>query len=305
MAKHNIKAETIRGIGSHGQTLRHRPDLSPPFTLQIGDPHIIAERTKITVVADVRRRDMAAGGQGAPLAPGFHESIFRHDTENRIILNIGGISNISIIPSNLGRSQTLLGPPLLGFDTGPGNGLMDAWISKNKNLPFDNEGEFGASGKVSEALLNHMLSDPYFALPHPKSTGREYFNITWLENVISKYKSSNSISELQAADIQATLVELTARSIAIAIKPYTNDKTAIYACGGGVKNPVLMNALSKHTQLSIQTTAVLGVPSEWVETMLFAWIAKQTLESKPSNCPSVTGARHPVPLGGIFMAAHI
>lgn len=298
--ENNISANGIRAIGSHGQTLRHRPDLSPPFTLQIGDPHIIAERTKITVVADLRKRDMAAGGQGAPLAPGFHQSIFRHPNEDRVILNIGGISNITIIPHDQTKS-------LFGFDTGPGNGLLDAWISSIKNFAYDRNGEFAASGKIIEPLLEDLLNDAYFAATHPKSTGREYFNLAWLEKYAKKYRENNS--NILPEDIQATLLELTTRSITKDILLHAPN-ASVYVCGGGVKNPILMQSLSKNLQTMIQGTKIiqstesLGVPPEWVEAMLFAWIAKQTMEGKTSNCPSVTGARHAVPLGGIFVAAH-
>lgn len=280
------QADEIIAIGSHGQTIRHIPDGDFPTSFQIGDPNLIAELTGITTVADFRRRDMAAGGQGAPLVPAFHNQVFRSDGVNRIIINIGGIANITVLPANTVDS-------VIGFDTGPGNGLMDIWIHKHHGKNFDHKGEWAAKGEVIPALLAGMLEDPYFALPAPKSTGKEYFHLDWLERHANK--------KMSGEDVQATLCELTAASISNAIKqvaPVTNE---IYICGGGVHNPSLMERLTELVKpATVSSTDKLGVSPDWVEAICFAWLAKQTLHQQPSNLPSVTGAKHAVVLGGIF-----
>jgi anhydro-N-acetylmuramic acid kinase len=284
----------ICAIGSHGQTLRHRPDSIPPFSLQIGDPNIIAERTGILTVADFRRRDIAAQGQGAPLAPAFHASVFQHTHEHRIIINIGGISNVTLLPKD--KTQ-----PIIGFDTGPGNGLMDAWIQKEKGVLFDVHGDFASSGQVHLSLLEQCLKDPYFKAPHPKSTGREYFNLEWLSQQINVIKPFiTKIQPLASKDIQATLLALTVHSITLAILGSNIPDATIFVCGGGAQNRVLMQALNKVLNRSVRSTAAIGLPPDWIEAMLFAWLAKQTLEGRPGNCPTVTGATRAIPLGGIF-----
>ncbi len=285
----NISAKKIRAIGSHGQNIRHCPNANPPFTLQIGNPNLIAEKTGITTIADFRNRDIIGGGQGAPLAPGFHASVFRSSAENRIIVNIGGISNITNLPMDLNI-------PITGFDTGPGNGLMDAWIQQQRQLPFDENGQFAKSGTVNRPLLQFCLEDPYFLKYPPKSTGREYFNLDWLNQKINASQSSNFLAE----DIQATLLALTTQSIANAILQYGSKNPSIFVCGGGVQNQFLMEELANRLQHPVNSTEKLGIAPDWVEAILFAWLAKQTLEGKPGNCPSVTGAKNPVILGGIF-----
>ncbi len=286
-----ISPKHIRAIGSHGQTLRHRPEAIPPFTLQIGDPNIIAERTGIPTIADFRRRDIAAGGQGAPLAPAFHAAILGSEDEDRVIVNIGGISNITI----LNRDPTAR---LIGFDTGPGNCLMDLWVRKHWKMAYDKDGIIAARGKVQTRLLEALLQDPFFDKSPPKSTGRDYFNESWLLKYINQ--TDQIIEPFLPEDIQATLLYVTAYSLTNAILQNAPEKTAVYICGGGVHNIFLMQTLSHLLNRPVQSTDALGSSPDWIEATLFAWLAKQTMEGKSGNCPTVTGARHAIPLGGIF-----
>ncbi len=280
----------IRAIGSHGQTLRHRPRASHPFTLQIGNPSMIAERTGIATVADFRARDIAAGGEGAPLVPAFHRMMFHSERCNRVILNIGGIANVTYLPADPVQ-------PVSGFDTGPGNTLLDRWMGRHNAHDCDDAGQWAASGKSSKVLLEKMLTDGYFALAPPKSTGREHFNLDWLDAHLEK------IPPVSAADVQATLLQLTASTIAEAIRRSLPKTAEIYVCGGGAHNRELMAALTKNfTGLPVATTAALGLHPDWVEAVAFAWLAHQTLEGRPGNIPSVTGARREVILGGIYSA---
>lgn len=287
----HYSAKQIRAIGSHGQTLRHRPEAPHPFTLQIGDPNIIAERTGIPTIADFRRRDIAAGGQGAPLAPGFHAAVFGSEQEDRVIINIGGISNITILARDPHAT-------IIGFDTGPGNCLMDFWTRKHWHIPFDNNGEIAAQGKVHEGLLQLCLEDPFFSKTPPKSTGRDYFTEHWLSKKLIPFQDNNPGFETE--DIQATLLALTAQSLATAILKHAPVDASVYVCGGGVHNNFLMKSLNTLLNRTVKSTDSLGSPPDWIEAILFAWLAKQTLEGKSGNCPSVTGARHAIPLGGIF-----
>lgn len=281
----------IRAIGSHGQTLRHRPRASHPFTLQIGNPSMIAERTGIATVADFRARDIAAGGEGAPLVPAFHRMMFHSKHCNRVILNVGGIANVTYLPADPS-------PPVSGFDTGPGNTLLDRWMGRHNARDCDDAGQWAASGKSSKALLEQMLADGYFALAPPKSTGREYFNLDWLDAHLEKISPAPS-----AADVQATLLQLTALTIAEAIRRFLPQTGEVYVCGGGAHNRELMAALTKNfTGLPVTTTAALGLHPDWVEAVAFAWLAHQTLEGRPGNIPSVTGARREVVLGGVYPA---
>lgn len=274
----------IDAIGSHGQTIRHHPQRG--FTIQIGDPNVIAAETGITTVADFRRRDIAFGGQGAPLVPAFHRAVFSTTHTNRIIANIGGIANITLLPTNQNE-------PVLGFDTGPGNVLLDAWIEKQLQQPFDDQGTFASTGSVNNDLLEQFLCDSYFKLPPPKSTGPEYFNLNWLNSFISN---------LNPADIQATLVDLTAYSILNAINPYFSTGE-IFICGGGARNRYLMQRLQFIGQnYQIYSTEKLRIHPDWVEATAFAWLAKQTLAKKPGNLTSVTGAKQASILGGIYFA---
>jgi anhydro-N-acetylmuramic acid kinase len=281
----------IKAIGSHGQTIRHRPLSQPPFTLQIGDPNVIAERTGITVVADFRRRDMAAGGQGAPLVPAFHASVFSSPQRHRIVLNLGGIANITIIPA--GRPEATF-----GFDTGPANTLMDSWCLHRKGEPFDKGGEWAASGDIDPALLERLLSHPYFSRLAPKSTGREDFHLPWLQEAIAA--EHRSISD---ENIQATLLELTAHSIAAAIANTGLGQGELLLCGGGINNTALQHRLQALLpSWSLHSTADFGLAPSWVEATAFAWLARQTLLGLPGNLASVTGAVGPRILGGIYPA---
>ncbi len=291
LAKSGLKANDITAIGSHGQTLRHHPNNTPPFSLQIGNPSVIAEFTGITTVADFRARDIAAGGQGAPLVPVFHAAAFRSDAATRVIINIGGFANISILPAEPGQNVT-------GFDTGPGNTLLDAWIDENKGLDFDENGAWSAKGTVEPELLKRLLSDPYFDRQPPKSTGKEHFNLNWLQAKIAAMQSKPA-----AENVQATLVAFTTISITNAIKAHASDCEQAYVCGGGSHNRVLMESLAQNlAPIKVATTAKLGIDPDWVEALAFAWLAKQTIEGKAGNLPSVTGAKHAVILGGIYPA---
>ncbi len=279
----------VRAIGSHGQTIRHCPDDETPFSIQIGDPNVIAARTKLITVADFRRADMAAGGQGAPLAPAFHHWLFGTAVPNSVVLNIGGFANITTLTPNSDE--------VVGFDTGPGNTLLDAWIRHSKGLPFDDAGSWAASGEVLQPLLKCMLDDAYFVLEPPKSTGFEYFNLAWLQRCIA----DTAASEHSAADVQATLVELTAISISTAVTGAAPAADRLLACGGGVHNNFLMDRLASNCQsLRIDETTEFGIDADWVEAAAFAWLARQTLNGNSGNLPSVTGATKKVALGSIF-----
>lgn len=285
----NISPRDITAIGSHGQTIRHRPDNHPAFTLQIGDANRIAERTGITTVADFRRRDMAAGGQGAPLVPAFHAAVFQTTEQSRVIVNIGGIANITVLPASPEIT-------ISGFDTGPGNSLMDIWVQKHQQQFFDQDGQWAASGEIKKSLLNQLMSDEYFDRHPPKTTGREKFNLAWLEEQLSEFEK-----DVAAEDVQATLCELTAVSITVDIRQHASDTEEVIVCGGGTRNLQLMKRLKEHLDpIVMRTTDELGFPAEWIEAMAFAWLARETLGRRPGNVPGVTGAHHPVILGGIY-----
>lgn len=284
-----VPASEIQAISNHGQTIRHLPAIGN--TLQIGSPSHIAEMTGILTVADFRRRDMAAGGQGAPLAPAFHEAVFRHPEQTRVILNIGGMANISILPKSISL-------PTSGFDTGPGNVFMDYWNRQHQSTPYDSNGDWASNGNIDKTLLRAFLSDDYFSTKPPKSTGREYFNPEWLD----KYLSTQS-THLAPADIQATLMELTAHSISEAINHYATDCQELFVCGGGTYNTALLKRLSDHLpNITVSNTCKLGLAPEWVEAVAFAWLAKQTLLGLTGNLPSVTNAKGKRILGGIYPA---
>lgn len=280
-----IAAADIAAIGSHGQTLRHRPDATAPFSLQIGDPATIAIGTGITTVADFRRADIALGGQGAPLMPPFHDWLFRREDINRVVLNIGGIANV-----------TILGETLTGFDTGPGNTLMDAWTARHQNRKFDEDGSWAAAGTVDDGLLERLLADPYFRAEPPKSTGFEYFNLDWLERF--------EVEGLDPGDVQATLCELTAASVAAAVVEWAGNTSEILVCGGGDHNTELRRRLDRALPgVQIGSTAGAGLDPDWVEATGFAWLARQTLAGRPGNAASVTGAGGAAILGAIHQAA--
>ncbi|VAW93697.1 Anhydro-N-acetylmuramic acid kinase [hydrothermal vent metagenome] len=283
-----IKAYDITAIGSHGQTLRHYPEATIRNSLQIADPNTIAQLTGITTVADFRRRDMAAGGQGAPLVPAFHEQLFRNTKNNRVILNLGGIANITILPNDKNK-------PITGFDTGPASTLMDYWIGRQENKSYDDKGEWAASGKINSDFLQQLLNDAFFKLPPPKSTGTDYFSPAWFS------KHLEAFPFLSSEDVQATLCECTAVSVANAIKEYASNCNEVFVCGGGAQNNFLMNRLQAQLKgIKVTTTDTEGIASEWIEAMAFAWLAKQTLNKQPGNVSSVTGAAQPVILGGIY-----
>lgn len=286
LKEQQLSPQSIRAIGSHGQTIRHEPHLG--FTIQIGNPALLAELTGITVVGDFRRRDVAAGGHGAPLVPAFHESIFASLTRVRAVLNIGGFSNLSILyPGN----------PTHGFDCGPGNVLMDAWIGRHKGLAYDRNGDWAATGIVDEDLLTSMLKEAFFKAQGPKSTGRELFNLTWLDGLLAERKS------LQSENVQATLLELTARSIVNSLVATQLDVEELLVCGGGAHNAALMHRLRRLLpNCEVKTTDSEGVPPDWVEAMAFAWLAHCCLEGIPANRPTVTGAKGCRILGAIYPA---
>lgn len=299
LKNNNLKPTDITAIGSHGQTIRHYPEHSIHNSLQIADPNTIAELTGITTVADFRRRDMAAGGQGAPLVPAFHTQVFNHPTLNTVVLNIGGIANITVIPHQ-DKTVESSGKPanVIGFDTGPGNGLLDAWIQTHKQRNYDNKGEWAASGTLQDTLLELFLDEPYFKLAAPKSTGRELFNIEWLNQKLHQTSSTYS-----AEDVQATLCELTAISIANAINNQTQTIDRVLVCGGGARNDFLMSRIQANlNNTRVTTTDAESFPAQWIEAMAFAWLAKQTLSKQAGNMTSVTGASHNSILGGIYSA---
>jgi anhydro-N-acetylmuramic acid kinase len=282
-----IAHERVSAIGSHGQTLRHRVDLPTPFTWQIGDPNSIAEATAITVVADFRRRDVAAGGQGAPLVPTFHDRVFRAEHEDRVIANVGGIANVTILRRNA---------PVLGFDTGPGNRLLDAWIEREQGLSFDPDGGWAAGGHCDAAVLERLSNEPYLRLAAPKSTGRELFNLEWLDRRLAGLP-------LDPRDVQATLLEYTAVTIVDAVRLHAPQAT-LYVCGGGAHNAALLEALRRQPGVGrVASTMELGIDPDYVEAIAFAWFARQTLAGLPWSVPAVTGAAGPRILGGIYPAA--
>jgi len=294
LTRQKIPHKSIRAIGSHGQTLRHQPPSEGqghPFSLQVGDPNTIAHHTGITTVADFRRRDIALGGQGAPLVPAFHRAAFHAPGISRAIVNIGGIANITLLPADEAQ-------PTEGHDTGPGNGLMDAWIWRHRQRHFDDDGDWARRGKVIPALLERLLRTPYLAQPAPKSTGRELFNIDWLDRQLEEMTTVCA-----TADVQRTLLEFTAASIADAVTAHHTDAQEVYLCGGGVRNRVLSGQIAERlAPRRVATTDELGIPPDWVEAAAFAWLARQTLHGLPGNAPEVTGAREAAILGAIYPA---
>lgn len=285
LARCDMPATAIRAVGCHGQTVRHAPLLG--YTLQLNAPALLAERCAIDVVADFRSRDLAAGGQGAPLVPAVHAGLFAASDESRVILNLGGIANL-----------TRLDParPVIGFDTGPANMLLDAWCHRHTGRAYDQNGDWAASGRVDGALLQWLLADPYFAAPAPKSTGRDLFSPAWLDARLSGTE--------EAADVQATLAELTAASVADAILACSPDVDAVFVCGGGAFNRDLMERLARRLtpRVRIEHTGHLGVPPQQVEALAFAWLARACVRREPGNLPGVTGAAGPRVLGAIYPA---
>lgn len=276
----------VTAIGSHGQTLRHRPHGDAPFTLQLGDPHGIAERCGVPVVADFRRRDVAAGGHGAPLVPAFHAATLHAPDEDRAVLNLGGIANLTLLPAR---------GDVRGFDTGPANGLMDAWCLRHTGHGYDAGGAFAAQGNVDATLLARLLAEPWFAAPPPKSTGRDQFHLDWVEAALTGDESP--------ADVQGTLLALTARSVADALHATQPRTRRVIACGGGVHNPLLMAALAEAMPDAIvESSAAHGLEPDFVEAMAFAWLAREHLAGRPGNLTAVTGAAGPRVLGALYPA---
>ena len=279
-----IAANKIIAIGSHGQTVFHDPNPAYGFSLQIGDPNRIAQITGITTIADFRRRDMAVQGQGAPLVPAFHQAVFADQSQKRTVVNIGGIANITV----LADIETI------GFDTGPGNTFMDQWCLQHRNLAYDPNGDWAASGQVHDDLLAALKDDEYLRLPPPKSTGKEYFSPAWLQMKLSFFPG------LSPEDVQATLCRFTAESIAEAIKHYAPHTTQTLVCGGGAHNRQLLKDLQENLNHPLMSTAEFGIHPDHVEACAFAWLARQTINNRPGNFCSVTGARQTVVLGGIY-----
>ena len=284
----NLQPTDIRAVGSHGQTVLHQPHGAAPFTMQIGDPNVIAERLGIDVVADFRRRDLAAGGEGAPLMPAFHAAAFGLPGELRAVVNIGGIANVTVLPADAAAHVT-------GFDTGPGNCLLDSWARRHLEHAYDANGAWAATGTVDAELLARLLSEPYFSRSPPKSTGRDTFSDDWLQRALTGLS-------LAPADVQATLSELTGQTIANGLRAYPGAEPArVLVCGGGAFNADLLARLARllpHSQVG--TTATLGIAPENVEAAGFAWLAHRYVSGLAGNLPSVTGARHPVPLGALY-----
>lgn len=284
LKKANLPATQVQAIGCHGQTVRHRPEHG--YTIQLGNGALLAELTGIHVVGDFRSRDIAAGGQGAPLVPAFHDHALRHPDVHRVILNIGGIANLTDLAP--GKTTT-------GFDTGPGNLLMDAWIAKHHDKPYDKDGAWARSGKAIPALLQRLLAEPYFSAPPPKSTGRDLFDLEWLQQHLNGDESPE--------DVQLTLLALTGESIAAALRNHCPGMQELYICGGGAHNAALVSYLrGTLPQCRVKKSDELGIAADWMEAIAFAWLAQQALHLRPGNLPAVTGAKHPCVLGAIYPA---
>ncbi len=282
LAKSGTHPEHVAAIGCHGQTIRHQP--AAGYSAQLNNPALLAELTGITVVADFRSRDIAAGGQGAPLVPAFHAVAFGDPKRHRVILNIGGIANLTDL--NPGR-------PVRGFDCGPGNLLMDAWIERHKGLRYDEAGNWAGQGQVLRELLHSLLADTFFATSPPKSCGRDEFNVPWLERHLDGTE--------RPEDVQATLLELTVLSVAMAIENWCGNPDELFVCGGGAQNVALMARLQQRLpDRRVATTDSLDQPADWVEAVAFAWLAWRTLRGETGNLPEVTGARGPRILGAIY-----
>ncbi|WP_066739488.1 anhydro-N-acetylmuramic acid kinase [Cupriavidus sp. D384] len=282
----------VTAIGAHGQTIRHRPGLydGTGYTRQTQHPALLAELTDIDVVADFRSRDIAAGGQGAPLVPAVHAALFGARDETRVVCNIGGISNISILPA------AHSGRPVTGFDCGPGNALLDHWVQQHHGQPFDDRGAWGASGSIDTDLLARLLAEPYFRALPPKSTGRDLFHPEWLQAVLDSLPR-----QIAAADVQATLATLTATAIAQDVRTHAGNAQRLIVCGGGARNDYLMATLGQLLPgITVQTSEDFGVPVSQVEAIAFAWLARQCVRRAPGNVPTVTGAAGPRVLGAIY-----
>ncbi len=289
LEKHALNAADIKAIGSHGQTIRHVPAGAYGFSVQIGDPNTIAVLTGIDVVADFRRKDIALGGQGAPLVPAFHKAVFQDHQHHRAVVNIGGIANITLLPAD--------NSSILGFDTGPGNTLMDAWCKRHTGKAYDKEGAWAATGNVNPLLLKGLLAHPYFKEKPPKSTGREMFHLNWLEQLLATQPD-----DIKPEDVQATLLALTAQSISQHILSLS-QVSEVFICGGGAFNPVLLDAIKNEMPgITLTCTDSLNIAADAVEAMAFAWLAYAHIKGLPGNIPDVTGACRPAVLGGLYPA---
>ncbi len=295
ISQENIDKNKIIAIGNHGQTIRHRPtitdDIAAPFTLQISCNQTLATLTNIRVIGDFRTKDMVLGGQGAPLVPAFHKALFPNESEDVFVVNIGGIANVTYLPKDTKTS-------VLGFDTGPGNALIDDWYKTHKQGRFDHNGEWAQSGTSNSALLQHFLNDPYIKLPAPKSTGREYFNLDWVNKNITEFvELSKDKIELKTEDIQATLTELTAQTISDQIN-ILSTKANVYLCGGGTLNSYLFNLIKqKLNNLNVTSSDTIDINSDALEASAFAWFAYAFDKKIPGNIPAVTGASKEAVLG--------
>lgn len=284
----NLAVEQIAALGCHGQTIWHSPDSTPAFTAQIGDPNRLCALTGITTVSDFRRKDIALGGQGAPLAPALHRFLFRSDEENRVVINIGGIANVTWLPTDSAL-------PIMGFDTGPGNTLLDYWVGEHFGSPYDDGGSWASGGQVLEGMLNQMLTkEPYFVLSAPKTTGTEYFNPNWLNPYLQ--------DDYTARDVQATLVELTAITLAESIRGLPDLPDKAYVCGGGAHNQFLLERLAQQLpESAVETTAALGLDPDFVEAVAFAWLARERIAERPGSLAEVTHASRSSILGGLYL----
>lgn len=289
ITSNKLDTNNIIAIGSHGQTVKHAPNCQHPYTLQIGNPALIAEKTNITTIADFRRRDIAAGGQGAPLVLAFHQAWLGNQV-NSVILNMGGIANITVLANQSTQ-------PRMGFDTGPANTLIDSWTRKHLNKPFDEDGQWAKSGTANQQLLNTLLKHPYFRKVPPKSADISQFNLAWLENFLRMF------SDIAAQDVAATLVELTVSSIKESLNTWAHGTQQVIACGGGCRNEYLMDELAKRIYPTrLTTTTEFGIEPDWVEATAFAWLARQTLLKRPGNAYHSTGASGPRVLGGVYFS---
>ena len=287
LAEAGVPPTQVEAIGSHGQTVRHRPRAAVPFTMQLGDGATIAERTGITTVDGLRQRDVAAGGQGAPLLPGLHAALLSREDESRAVLNLGGIANLTLLPAGAGA--------VLGFDTGPANALLDAWCERHTGAHYDHDGAWAAGGTLDDGLLQRLLGEPWFTQLPPKSSGREQFHLDWLAACLHGDESP--------VDVQRTLLELTAASVADALLRTQVGIQRLLVCGGGVHNPLLMRQLARRLPgIIVESTAAHGVDPDFIEAMGFAWLARETLARRPGNLPAVTGAAGPRILGAIHLA---
>ncbi len=305
LTQSGLAPSAVAAIGVHGQTIRHRPDLG--FTRQTNNPALLAELCGIDVVADFRSRDIAAGGQGAPLVPAFHQAVFAAADATRVVANIGGFGNISILaPRHAGMASMAAAPQVRGFDTGPGNVLLDAWVQQHLGTPYDANGDWGAGGTVLPALLEQLRDEPYFRQPPPKSTGRDLFHLEWLQRKLAA-AGLQGAAAAKPQDVQATLAALTATTLADAVRAHAPDADAIYVCGGGACNAALLQQLraalaQRNMTTTVASTATLGVAPNHVEALAFAWLAQRFCRRQPGNLPAVTGARGPRILGALYPA---